>query len=107
MYKILTKEICLKMRKNYLVSPEAYNDILYSLLNEYNILYDDAIRILTGNIDEILVLYDFDYDSLLKVGFNSEQINQILKAKENGLNLSFVPVNTPVEELRKIRYNKK
>lgn len=104
MYRILTKEDCLYYKKQMDSFPQFYQTYLNELKEKYNVLEVDAIYILSGNnIDDIVKSYDFTYNDLVKAGFNQEQINQILKAHDEGLNLSLLHTDTSIEQMRKIR----
>ena len=91
------------MIRKFLCYPSEYEVLLNILQRDYGVLYEDAIKILnTKNVDDIVASYNFSYDDLIHNGFYSKQINQILKAKELGLNLAFMPIDTTAEEFRNI-----
>lgn len=104
MIKILTKDVCIDFKRRFTIAPEQYDILTAILKEEYGVLSRDAKEILQGNnIDKIVKKYDFSYDTLLSFGFDNGQINQIMLAKKDGINLSGCKIDTPIEELRKIR----
>lgn len=108
MIKILTKDVCIDFKKKFKIAPEQYDILITILKEEYGILSTDAKKILEGaDIDKIIQKYDFNYNDLATFGFNNGQINQIMLAKNDGINLSVYNKNISTEELRMIRENYK